>query len=102
MRSSRLFSLVIEEITAVTELLHVTDDVLQASDHKLCTILVLLDFPRAFDNINYYVLIAIISYRCDETIIQQQTKSEDYQDGTYSNVAEIKLDFPQGSILGTF
>lgn len=76
--------------SCLTGLLHVTDTILQTSHHKLCTILILLDFSRAFDIINYYVLMAIISYRCDETIIQQQTKSEGYLDGTYSNVVEIK------------
>lgn len=45
-----------------TGLLHVTDDVLSATDRGDLTALVLLDFSKAFDTINHEVLVAILHY----------------------------------------
>ena len=40
-----------------TALLKVTDDVLKAMDEKLVTIMVLIDFSKAFDSINHNILL---------------------------------------------
>ncbi|CAK1602560.1 unnamed protein product [Parnassius mnemosyne] len=45
-----------------TALLHVTDDITTASDKGKGSILVLLDFTRAFDCINHDILLAKLSY----------------------------------------
>lgn len=48
--------------SCTTALMHVTDDILRAFDDKLCTVLLLLDFTRAFVTINYNVLITILNF----------------------------------------
>ena len=40
-----------------TTLLKVTDDILKAMDDKLITIMVLIDFSKAFDSINHETLL---------------------------------------------
>ncbi|KAF9803255.1 hypothetical protein SFRURICE_007101 [Spodoptera frugiperda] len=45
-----------------TALLDVTDNILGAQDEGMCTILVLLDFSRAFDSINLSLLISKMAY----------------------------------------
>jgi hypothetical protein len=44
--------------STVTALLDVTDNILCAQDRRMCTLLVLLDFSRAFDLININVLLS--------------------------------------------
>lgn len=45
-----------------TALLHVTDDILTATDVRKCTFLILLDFTHAFDFLNKDLLLAKMSY----------------------------------------
>lgn len=45
-----------------TALSHITDDILTASDQNELTVLILLDYSKAFDCINHEVLLSILSY----------------------------------------
>lgn len=45
-----------------TALLHITDDILRGVDNKKITVLVLIDFSKAFDTINHQILLAILHY----------------------------------------
>lgn len=47
--------------SCTTALLCVTDDILQATDQGLVTVLVLLDYSKAFDTVNHTKLLSILS-----------------------------------------
>lgn len=96
-----------------TLLLDVIDDVLGAQDVGNGTILVLLDYSRAFDSINIRLLISkLVYYGFDETAINWLTSylngrtqrvevcrdSVDTKD--MSDAAPVGRGVPQGSILG--
>lgn len=98
--------------STVTALLDVTDNILQAQDQGMCTLLVLLDFSRAFDSLNINLLLSKLSYYgFDSNAIQwfHSYLSERYQyvkitnyDGSslISDRMAISKGVPQGSILG--
>ena len=48
--------------SCTTTFLHILDDIIAASDKGSCTVLVLLDFSRAFDTINHNILLNILKY----------------------------------------
>ncbi|CAK1549815.1 unnamed protein product [Leptosia nina] len=48
--------------SAATAMAHVADDIISNSDNSKGSILVLLDFTRAFDSINLDLLLAKLSY----------------------------------------
>nr|CAH7750229.1 unnamed protein product [Callosobruchus chinensis] len=90
-----------------TALLNVTDDIFRALDAKKATVLVLLDFSKAFDTLNHDILIAILqsmgisnisldffrsylSGRCQMVQIE----------GESSDVVNVSHGVPQGSVLG--
>lgn len=93
--------------SCTTALLHITDDIISATDQGLYTVLVLLDFSRAFDTLNHELLIAILrniglsvktvalfkSYLCERT---QKVRV----DNDTSDPILLKSGVPQGSILG--
>lgn len=93
--------------SCTTALLNVTDDILGAIDQGLCTVLVLLDFSRAFDTINYRMFEAILHYigLSEEAVTlikdymsnRQQKVSIDHES---SDSLTLKAGVPQGSILG--
>lgn len=96
----------------VTAMLDVTDNILCAQDEGLCTILVLLDFSRAFDSINLNLLLSKLSYYgFDVKALKwfHSYLSERYQyvelnrpDGSsiISERIAVTTGVPQGSILG--
>ncbi|XP_045450408.1 uncharacterized protein LOC123659200 [Melitaea cinxia] len=98
--------------STVTALLDVTDNILQSQDQGMCTLLVLLDFSRAFDSLNINLLLSKLSYYgFDSNAIQwfHSYLSERYQyvkitkhDGSslISDRMAISKGVPQGSILG--
>lgn len=45
-----------------TALLHVTDDILRATDDGKLTVLVLLDFSKAFDRVSHELMLSILGY----------------------------------------
>lgn len=90
-----------------TALLKITDDILQATDNNLLTVLVLLDYSKAFDRLNHDLLLAVLknidfsekalnmvgSYLGDrEQIVKLNDK--------FSSTLTVSNGVPQGSILG--
>jgi hypothetical protein len=98
--------------STVTALLDVVDNILQARDVGKSTILVLLDFSRAFDCINVPLLLSKMSYYgFDVTAIEwfssylsgrTQTVALRGMDGgtLRSSLCPVTRGVPQGSILG--
>uniref|UniRef100_A0A2A4JF59 Reverse transcriptase domain-containing protein n=1 Tax=Heliothis virescens TaxID=7102 RepID=A0A2A4JF59_HELVI len=95
-----------------TALLDVTDNILGAQDKGMCTLMVLLDFSRAFDAINVSLLLSKLNYygfddaatKWFESYLtnrRQQVKLS-LPDGTTLTSALTSVDrgVPQGSILG--
>lgn len=93
--------------SCATALLKVTDDVLSATDNNELTVLILLDYSKAFDRINHRLLLAILHYYglSDNAVAmiknylggrQQQVKIKE----TYSHILGVNSGVPQGSILG--
>lgn len=98
--------------STATALLDVTDNILGAQDKGLVTVLVLLDFSRAFDAINNTLLLSKLSYygfSASAVKWFNSYLSDRYQhvkltnlDGTFSISNEVLIErgVPQGSILG--
>ena len=93
--------------SCTTALLHIVDEVITATDKGLCTILVSLDFSRAFDTINYDILLAILHYiGLSENAIQlfsnylRNRGQYVLLNNNKSNFMNLKTGVPQGSILG--
>lgn len=94
-----------------TALANVNDDIITASDAGMCTILILLDFSRAFDCLNVELLLAKLSYygisgeSCDWfrsflTNRSQYVEIESEQgDLLKSKLNIVNRGTPQGSIL---
>lgn len=90
-----------------TALLNVTDDILRATDCGKLTILVLLDFSRAFDSIRHEVMIAILKYiglGTDALALMSSYLRERFQrvvhGNAFSSLRAVNTGVPQGSILG--
>ncbi|CAH1963893.1 unnamed protein product, partial [Acanthoscelides obtectus] len=91
--------------TALTDLV---DDVIREQDAGNATVLVLLDYMKAFDMINHEILVAILKYIGLEQpayALISSFLSERMQrvtlDGNISDTVTITPRVPQGSILGT-
>lgn len=90
-----------------TALLNVTDDILRATDRKQVTILVLIDFSKAFDTLNHELLFAILkSIGMSNKVINffRSYLENRTQKVKISNNLSVPLGIssgvPQGSILG--
>lgn len=88
-------------------LLDVTDDIIKSVDDGSMTVLVLLDYSRAFDTINHELLLSILHYiglghlavrlfSCYVHDRYQRVKLG----GSYSDLLPVASGVPQGSILG--
>lgn len=93
--------------SCTTALLKITDDLLQAADQRKLTILVLLDFTKAFDTINYEVLFSILHYIGLKSNAIKLLKDYLTNRIQYVKVGEeisnpniLVSGVPQGSILG--
>ena len=88
-------------------LLNVVDDISKAVDDRKVAALVLLDFSKAFDTVNHYLLISKLKYiGFDQTSIKfftnyltNRTQRVDIN-GEMSDISAITSGVPQGSILG--
>jgi len=93
--------------SCVSALNNVVDDVLRASDVGEVSVLVLLDFSRAFDTINHNILLAILHYigfSNKGTAMISNFLLHRFQrvviSGEFSNYNVVKSGVPQGSVLG--
>lgn len=98
--------------STATALLDVTDNLLCAQDKGLCSILVLLDFSRAFDSINVELLISKLSYYGFDQSAQNWFNSylsnrfqfvelkNSNGSSSLSQITPVIRGVPQGSILG--
>lgn len=93
--------------SCTTALLNVTDDIIRAADKNQLTVLVLLDFSKAFDTVNHEILIAVLrSIGLGDRGIQlfrsylagrsQRVKLQN----NISQYRTINQGVPQGSVLG--
>lgn len=92
--------------TAVA-LTNVADDIIRACDKKMNSILILLDFSKAFDTINHALLVSKLKYygfHDDSFLLIKSYLFNRFQkvfsDNNYSEQANIRSGVPQGSILG--
>lgn len=92
--------------SCTTTLADVTDDILRATDDNKLTVLILLDFSRAFDTVNHNILCQILRFiglgsgsvallRCFLTGRKQLVRLGDDKSG----VRPVLCGVPQGSIL---
>ncbi|CAK1595242.1 unnamed protein product [Parnassius mnemosyne] len=99
-------------LSTVTGLLSVVDDILTAQDTGESTILILLDFSRAFDTIDTTLLLSKLMYYgfdCNalkwfESYLNGRTQRVRLQNETGTNIfsvaSPVTRSVPQGSILG--
>lgn len=93
--------------SCTTALLDITDDILSATDRGEVTVMILLDFSKAFDTVDHETLLAVlprfglsesalslISSFLDERVQYVRVGSQ------VSNCKAVKRGVPQGSILG--
>lgn len=90
-----------------TALANVTDDVIQALDNKLVSVLVLLDFSKAFDTINHKLICAKLNYfgfnNVSVSLINSYLTGRSQRisfNETLSSSLDILSGVPQGSVLG--
>lgn len=88
-------------------LLNVSDDIIAAADQGMVTLLVLLDYSKAFDTLNHKVLLSVLKYiglHEDSILFFQNYLSSRTQrtilNNEVSNDLEVKTGVPQGSVLG--
>lgn len=93
--------------SCATALLSITDDIIEAADKGLATILVLIDYSKAFDRLNHDLLISILHYIGFDmsaitlmiSYLSNRMQFVETCDGV-SSVSSQNCGVPQGSILG--
>jgi Reverse transcriptase (RNA-dependent DNA polymerase) len=94
--------------STTTALLKITDDIGMDLDNNLMSILVLLDFSKAFDTVNFKLLCQKlrIFFRFSESaikIIESSLRGRSqcvFANGALSSFLAVTQGVPQGSILG--
>jgi len=95
------------EHSCSTALSDVVDDVVSAQDHSKATIVVLLDYTKAFDMLHHHILVAILRYigfdmdalRFISSFLTDRTQRV-VLGGVQSGTLDVTRGVPQGSILG--
>jgi len=90
-----------------TALSKVTDDIIGGLDDNKASILILLDYTKAFDMLNHKILLSILNYigfnnaalKLISSFVSNRIQSV-VIDEKSSNALEIQSGVPQGSILG--
>ena len=90
-----------------TALLNVTDYIFKALDSNLCTVLIMLDYSRAFDTLSHTALVYILKYfGLSESAVSffesylRDRKQAVLLKGITSNFIDVPGGVPQGSVLG--
>ncbi|XP_047990243.1 uncharacterized protein LOC125229445 [Leguminivora glycinivorella] len=98
--------------STTTALLDVTDNILDAQDKGMCTVLVLLDFSRAFDCLNINLLLSKLTYygfdqktiRWFESYLSNRSQIVKVRLSNGSSLVSEKVELtrgvPQGSVIG--
>lgn len=93
--------------SCASALASITDDIISANDMGLATVLVLLDFSKAFDKINHNLLLSILHYiGLDDNAVRFFNSYLDDRwrrvvvGGSESASSLMRAGVPQGSILG--
>jgi hypothetical protein len=94
--------------STTTALLKITDDILTDLDRKFITVLVLLDFSKAFDTVNFKLLCQKLKAQFNfsdsavelvKSYLMDRTQCV-FADGALSSSLPVTQGVPQGSILG--
>lgn len=93
--------------SCATALADIVDDILTANDNSKLSILILLDYTKAFDMLNREILLAILAYigfginsqNMISSFLSERTQQV-VLNHTFSEAKEIKTGVPQGSVLG--
>lgn len=93
--------------SSTTAMIHITNNIFSAIDRGQCTCLLLLDYSRAFDTLNYDILCTKLKYYGATTgaaamirsFLNNRSQSV-FWDGQSSQPVELRLGVPQGSLLG--
>nr|WP_253308766.1 reverse transcriptase family protein [Rickettsia endosymbiont of Ceutorhynchus assimilis] len=90
-----------------TALSDLTDDIVRAQDNSNASVLILLDYTKAFDMLHHEILLSILKYvgfSKSASLLVSSFLSKRSQrvtlDGQYSESLNIFAGVPQGSILG--
>lgn len=93
--------------SCTTALLNIVDDISKATDQGKLTVMVLLDYSKAFDTINHKTLLSILQYigfDLKSINLLESYLSNRYQvvsiNNAISNSLPLTQGVPQGSILG--
>jgi hypothetical protein len=93
--------------SCTSALADVTDDIVSGQDRGEATVLVLLDYTKAFDMLQHDILIAILHYvgfhQAASNFISSflsNRKQRVVIDGNFSNYLNVAIGVPQGSVLG--
>ena len=93
--------------SCVTAMLNITDHLFSAIDSGLCSVLVLLDYSKAFDTIEHHILIQILKFIGFEAsavnFINHYLSGRQQRvvlKNKCSNPLDISCGVPQGSVLG--
>lgn len=97
--------------STATLLTSVTDDIVTAKDKGMASVLILIDLSKAFDTINFDLLLAKLGHYgvrrvalqwFDSYLRGRATTTRLCKEGVseFSNLLEMKTGVPQGSILG--
>lgn len=88
-------------------LAQVVDEIIAAYDKKLVTVLVLLDYSKAFDTINHSLTCSKLKYYgfCETSILLMKSyltnrKQKIKSNNNFSSYYNVNSGVPQGSILG--
>lgn len=93
--------------SSTTALLNITDDIIRAADSGHVTMMVLLDYSKAFDTLSHPLLLGILRScgLAEESLLLLHSYLTDRcqkvrLNGSVSNARLIEMGVPQGSILG--
>lgn len=93
--------------SCTTAIAHIVDDILRATDRGMVTVLIALDYSKAFDSINHELLLAILRFvglgqsACALMSSFLRGRTQRVRSGeSMSGIVNVVSGVPQGSILG--
>lgn len=94
--------------STMSTLLHFTDSIYGGMDHGEATLAVFIDLKKAFDTVDHELLLLKLDklgvkgaeFNWFKNYLQQRTQVTTLSNNSESNIANITIGVPQGSILG--